>query len=104
MVYVNNLTGLTASDNATVSTFGKLSLLSLNVKLQNNATASLNVNAVTLNSNVSGTRNLVLEGSANDLNAKIASLQRQKKGDKTLCKIFRRLNVIHSKLQQAFSF
>ena len=71
VVYVNNLTGLTASDNARVSTFGKLNLLSLNVKLKNNATATLNVNAVTLNSNVSGTSNLVLEGSANDLNAKI---------------------------------
>ena len=71
VVYVNNLTGLTASDNATVSTFGKLNLLSLNVKLKNNATATLNVNALSLNSNVSGTSNLVLEGSANDLNAKI---------------------------------
>lgn len=71
VVYVNNLIGLSASDNATVSTFGKLSLLSLNVTLKNNATADLNVNTLSLSSNVSGTSNLVLAGSTNDLNAKI---------------------------------
>lgn len=71
VVYVNNLSEVTATDNASVSTFGKLRLLSLDVKLQNKATADLNLNAVMLHTTVSGASKLILQGSAVDVTANV---------------------------------
>lgn len=74
VAYVKDLASLTATDNATVSSFGKLSLLSLDVKLVNNATADLNINALSLRSNVGDSSNLILAGTAEEHTAKIESI------------------------------
>ena len=62
VVYVNNLTSISASDRATVKTLGKMTALSLAVNLSNNATAELNTNCVNLTSSISDTSSLVLTG------------------------------------------
>ena len=74
VAYVNDLAALTATDNATVSSFGKLSLLSLDVKLVNNASADLNINALNLRTNVGDSSNLTLAGTADEHTAKIESI------------------------------
>lgn len=71
VVYVKNLNSLTASDNAKVSTFGQLSTLELNVTLKDNAKANLNTNTITLNTNLSGSSDLVLAGASLDYMASI---------------------------------
>lgn len=63
VVYVSNLTSITASDRATVKTYGKFNVLSLDVNLKNKATANLNTNSIDLSSNISGDSNLTLSGS-----------------------------------------
>ena len=62
VVYVNNLTSISASGRATVKTFGKMTALSLAVNLSNNATAELNTNCVNLTSSISDTSSLILTG------------------------------------------
>ena len=73
VVYVNNLTSISASDNATVKTFGKFNAVALDVKLQDNATANLNTNTVELNTNVSGIAKLTLTGSTETYNGLMGS-------------------------------
>ena len=63
VVYVANLSSITASDRATVKTIGKMNVLSLAVNLYGNATADINTNAIDLSSNVSDDSNLTLSGS-----------------------------------------
>jgi hypothetical protein len=62
VVYVTNLTEVTASDNASVKTSGKLNLLGLEVNLKDRATANLNINTLNLYTNLAGTANLTLSG------------------------------------------
>lgn len=66
VVYVNNLTELTASDNATVKTYGKFSAMALNVNLEDKAIAYLDMNTISLSTSVSGEANLTLTGSTED--------------------------------------
>ncbi|WP_199141687.1 GIN domain-containing protein [Pedobacter sp. ASV12] len=74
VVYVSNLSTITASDNAKVSTYGKFNTLSLEVNLKDNAAANLNTNTINLNSNLSGQANLTLAGSTSAYNATMGSV------------------------------
>ncbi len=73
VVYVQNLNSLTASDNAVVKTFGKISTLELNVNLKDNVKAHLNTNTVTLNTNLNGNSDLVLVGNSTEYIASVNS-------------------------------
>lgn len=76
VVYVTNLSAITASDNATVKTFGNFSALNLDVNLKDNAIANLNINTISLNSDVKGNATLTLTGSTLEYNAVINSLSK----------------------------
>ena len=65
-VYVRNLSAVEAGDNAHVKTFGKISFLSLNVKLNGNATADINATTISLTTNVKDSASLNLSGSTTD--------------------------------------
>lgn len=73
IVYVNNLTSITASDNASVKTFGKFNAVALDVTLQDKATANLNTNTLELNTNVSGIAKLTLAGATETYNGLMGS-------------------------------
>ena len=74
VVYVTNLSSITASDNATVRTHGKFGALDLSVSLKDNATADLNTSAVSLTTNIKDNANLTLSGSAFDYTAVVGSV------------------------------
>ncbi len=76
VVYVSNLTSITASDNATVKTFGKFSALDLVVNLTDNAKAELNTNTISLNTNVRGNADLTLTGSTLEYNASLNNISK----------------------------
>ena len=69
VVYVSNLSSITASENATIKTHGKFSALNLDVNLTDYAKADLNTNTISLNTSVNGNANLILTGSTSDYNA-----------------------------------
>ena len=69
VVYVNSLSAITASDNATVRTSGKFSAVDLNVNLNDNAKAVLNTNTISLSTNVKGNADLTLTGTTLEYNA-----------------------------------
>ncbi|MGF1923123.1 MAG: GIN domain-containing protein [Bacteroidia bacterium] len=73
VVYVSNLTSITASDNAVVKTHGKFSALDLDVNLNDNSKAILNTNTISLNTNVKGNATLGLTGTTLDYNAVLNS-------------------------------
>lgn len=64
VVYVSNLTEITATDQAVVRTSGKLQTPGLDVKLKGNASADLNINAATLTTEIKDRANLTLSGNA----------------------------------------
>lgn len=74
VVYVSNLSSITASENAKVKTYGKFNTLSLDVNLKDSAVANLNTNTVNLNSNLSGQANLTLAGSTSAYTATMGSV------------------------------
>lgn len=74
VVYVNNLTSITAADNATVKTFGQFNVLSLDINLKDQATATLNTNTINLYTNLSGQSNLTLTGTTSDYSAVMDSV------------------------------
>ncbi|TCC93782.1 hypothetical protein EZ428_03145 [Pedobacter frigiditerrae] len=74
IVYVTNLNSITASENATVKTFGKFSLLNLDVNLKDKATANLNTSTISLNANVTDEANLTLSGTTEEYNAVLGSV------------------------------
>ena len=73
VVYVNNLTSLSASNNATVKTYGKFNALMLEVNLTDNASANLNINTLEVFTNVSGAAKLTLAGSTETYNSLMGS-------------------------------
>jgi len=73
VAYVNSLTEISASGNATVKTAGKFSTLSLNVNLSDNAKADLYTNTISLNTNLSNTSSLKLSGSTEEYNARMGN-------------------------------
>lgn len=74
VVYVSNLTSITASNNSSVSTFGKFNALSLDVILKDQSTAKLNTNTINLSTDISGMANLTLSGSTIDYDAVLGSV------------------------------
>lgn len=68
VVFTNSLNTISASDRAKVKTYGKFNALSLDVKLENKATADLNMNAIDLTSDVADDSSLTLTGSAVNYN------------------------------------
>ena len=74
VVYVTNLSSITASDNATVKTFGKFNTLSLDVNLKDQATATLNTNTISLYTNLTGQSSLTLTGNTTDYSAVMGSV------------------------------
>jgi len=80
VVYVNSLTSISASNNATVKTFGKFSTLSLDVNLKDEAKATLNTNTVSLSTNIADQANLTLSGSTTDYNAVVGSVAKVNMG------------------------
>ncbi|RZK43926.1 MAG: hypothetical protein EOO90_01310 [Pedobacter sp.] len=69
VVYVSNLSELTASENARVKTFGKFSSVDLSIILKDNAVADLNTNTISLSTNINDKATLSLTGSTLDYNA-----------------------------------
>ncbi|MDQ7949183.1 MAG: DUF2807 domain-containing protein [Pedobacter sp.] len=65
-VYVNNLSEIEANGNAKISTAGKVSFLSLNVRLNGHASANINANTLTLYTLVADQASLKLAGSTTD--------------------------------------
>jgi hypothetical protein len=74
IAYVSNLSAITASDNATVKTFGKFNALSLDVTLTDQAKAVLNTNTVSMYAQLNDKSNLSLTGSTSDYNAVMGSV------------------------------
>ncbi|MBB2146262.1 hypothetical protein GM921_12245 [Pedobacter sp. LMG 31464] len=74
VVYVNSLTSISASNNATVKTFGKFNTLSLDVNLKDDAKATLNTNTISLSTTIADQANLTLSGSTTDYNAVLGSV------------------------------
>lgn len=81
VVYVSNLSAITASENATVRTHGKFSALGLDVNLNGNAKATLNTNTLSLNTNIKGTAALTLTGSTLDYNGTVNNLSKVNMND-----------------------
>ncbi len=81
VVYVSNLSAITASENATVRTHGKFSALGLDVNLAGNAKATLNTNTLSLNTNIKGTAALTLTGSTLDYNGTVNNLSKVNMND-----------------------
>ena len=73
-VYVNNISSIHASDNATIKTFGKVSFLSLDVILKDKATADINANTVSLYTSVIDSASLTLGGTTEDHTAVLGSV------------------------------
>ncbi|RZL34599.1 MAG: hypothetical protein EOO96_09260 [Pedobacter sp.] len=80
VAYVNSLSEISASENASVKTAGKFSTLSLDVNLSDNATADLNTNTISLNTNLSNTASLNLAGSTEEYNAKMGNFAKVSMG------------------------
>ncbi|SFH10813.1 GIN domain-containing protein [Pedobacter insulae] len=76
VVYVNNLSAITASDNAIVKTFGKFSTLDLAINLSDNAKADLNTNTISLTTNVKGNADLTLTGSTLEHSASVNNVSK----------------------------
>jgi hypothetical protein len=74
VVYVSNLSSISASDNSTIKTFGKFNTLSLDVNLKDKATAVLNTNTVNLFANLNGQSNLSLTGTTLEYSAIMGSV------------------------------
>jgi len=74
VVYVNNLTEITATDNASVKTSGRFNTLALDVNLRDNATASLDINTLNLFTNIADRANLTLTGSTESYSSLMGSL------------------------------
>jgi hypothetical protein len=67
-VTVNDLRSLTVYDNAAVKSFGKLSSLDLDVKLYNNASAQLNMDAFNVSLSLNGRSKADIAGSVANAN------------------------------------
>ena len=72
-VYVRNLSTIEAGGNVHVKTFGKISFLSLDVKLHGNATADINATTISLTTNVKDSASLNLSGSTANHYAMLSS-------------------------------
>ncbi|MES2417642.1 MAG: DUF2807 domain-containing protein [Bacteroidota bacterium] len=76
VVYVANLNAITASNNATVKTYGKFSALGLSINLNDNATANLNTNTINLATNIKDNASLTLTGFTSTYDAMVNGLSK----------------------------
>lgn len=74
VVNVKNVSNISVSDEATVTTFGKLSVLTLDVKLKGNAKANLSLLTTNLTSQIKDNAGLILEGMTLNHQANIQNL------------------------------
>ena len=74
VVYAAQINEITASNDASVKTFGKFNGLDLSVNLKDNASAQLNTNTISLTTNINGNANLTLSGTTETLNAVLGSV------------------------------
>ncbi len=72
-VYVRNLASIEAADNASVSTFGKVSFLSLDVNLKDKATADINASTISLYTSIKDNARLTLSGATTEHYAVLGS-------------------------------
>ncbi len=70
LVTVADLRAITAYDNAVVKSYGKLSAIELNVNLNNNASAQLNLDVFAANFTVNNRSTANLSGTVNDYSVK----------------------------------
>ncbi|NNU34844.1 hypothetical protein HK413_13715 [Mucilaginibacter sp. S1162] len=70
LVTVADLRAITAYDNAVVKSYGKLSAIELNVNLNNNASAQLDLNVFAANFTVNNRSTANLSGTVNDYSVK----------------------------------
>jgi hypothetical protein len=75
-VTVNNLTSLTAYDNATVKSFGKLSAVELNVNLNDHASAQLDLDASVAKITLNGNAKAKLAGYSDESNIELSQMAR----------------------------
>lgn len=73
-VYVNNISSIQASDNASVKTFGKVSFLTLDVILKDKASADITANTINLYTSVKDNASLNLSGTTEDHTALLGSV------------------------------
>jgi len=76
VVYVSNLSSITASENAVVKTHGKFSALDLQVNLKDSSIAILNTNTISINTTLKGNASLTLTGSTSDYSAIVNNLSK----------------------------
>ena len=74
VVNVSDLSSITASGNAKITTYGKFNALSLDVYLSDQANAVLNTNTISLFANLNGQSNLSLTGTTTEYNAVMGSV------------------------------
>jgi hypothetical protein len=63
---VKNLSALSVADQSTVKTYGKFDLLNFNIALKDQAKADIDVNAVSVNTDISGDAKLSLSGKSDE--------------------------------------
>jgi hypothetical protein len=68
LVTVTDLRAITAYDNAAIKSYGRLSVIDLNVTLNNNASAQLHLDAYAATFNVNGRATANLSGTIHDYN------------------------------------
>ncbi|MFC4211773.1 GIN domain-containing protein [Pedobacter lithocola] len=81
IAHVNNLSAIEASNTSSIITSGNFNLLNLNVVLNDNATADIKANTVSLTTHINGTSNLALSGSTENYTAILGSVAKIKMND-----------------------
>jgi len=66
VAHVKNLSALSAADQSTVKTYGKFDLLNLSIDLKDQAKADLNVNTVSVSTDISGDAQLTMSGKTDE--------------------------------------
>ena len=66
VAHVKNLSSITAADQSTIKTYGKFDLLTLNITLKDQAKAAIDVNAVSVTTDISGDAKLNLSGNTEE--------------------------------------
>lgn len=83
IAHVNNITAIEASNISSVKTAGNFNLLSLDVVLNDGATADIKANTVNLNTSINGASSLVLSGSTESYSAVLGAIAKVNTNDFT---------------------
>jgi hypothetical protein len=90
LVTVADLRAITAYDNATIKSYGKLSAIELNVVLNNNASAQLDLNVFAANFTVNNRSTANLSGTVNDYTVKYSQSSTINKTDLVAANVIER--------------